>query len=174
MRRLSISEKTKLSLYYGMVIDDTLLRRGCPIKGRRMIFKEAVNSKAYYKLEFIRDDEALKVKVNDANNEKFTYTRNEFEELKKYNKQVVYSVAVNFIDKLSQHIFNKKISTKKAVEKLFSLDQKPFDIEMEFDSGGGIISFPVANDTEVIKFDSNEIKDLNPDKIDRIAKYLLR
>jgi hypothetical protein len=139
-----------------------------------MIFKEAVNSKAYYKLEFLKDAEALKIHINDGDNQKFEFTWNEFEKQKNSSLQVVYKVAVNFIDKLSQHIFNKKMSTKKAVEKLFSLDQKPFDIEMKFDSGGGIISFPVADDTEVIKFDSNEIEDLNPDKIDRIAKYLLR
>lgn len=172
MKRLSIEEKAKLSLYYGIVIDETLLRRSIG-KNKHMIFKEAINSKAFYKLEFLKDVEALKIHINDGDNQKFEFTWNKFEKQKNLSLQVVYSVAVNFMDKLSQHIFNKKMSTKKAVEKLFSLDQKPFDIEMEFDSGGGIISFPVTNDTEVIKFDSEETKDLNPDKVDRIAKYLL-
>lgn len=172
MRRLSIEEKAKLSLYYGIVIDDTLLRRSIG-KNKHMIFKEAISSKALYKLEFVKDVEALKIQINDGDNQRFEFTWNEFEKQKNSNLRVVYSVAVNFVDKLSQHIFNKKMSTKKAVEKLFSLDQKPFDIEMEFDSGGGIISFPLTDDTEVIRFDSSEIKDLNLDKVDRIAKYLL-
>ncbi len=172
MRRLSISEKAKLSLYYGVIMDDTLLRRSIN-KNKHMIFKEAINDKAFYRLEFVKDIEALKIIVNDGDNQRFEFTWGEFEKQKNTSLQVVYEVAVNFINKLSRHIYNKKMSTKKAVEKLFSLDQNPFDIEMEFDNVGGIISFPVANDTKVIKFDSNEIRDLNPGKIGEVAKYLL-
>ena len=72
-------------------------------------------------------------------------------------------------------MYKKNTSLDKEIKQLFSINKQPFDIVIEYNKDGMGIDIPGMNkNDEIIKFDIAEIESLNPEKLDKIAKYLLK
>ena len=174
VNKLSISEEAKLTLIYDLPFNDTYLRRHNNTRMKHMVFKQVLNE-AIDKIEFKKDKNGgIYINRNDKDNDSYTYSWSEFLNLKNSKEEVLFNIIEKFINQLSLKVFDKKLPLKQAVEKLFILNDKPFDIEIEFNDHGGIIDIPFSeNDSEIIHFDKGEMEKLNPDKLDKIAKYFL-
>jgi len=174
MKKFEDWEIAKKSLDLGIYFDNTYLRRWRNIK-KNMVFKHVLKE-AIDKIEFKKNLQGkIYITRHDKDNQIYRYTWQEFLNLKNAKEEVLFSLIEKFIHKIYHHIYNKNISLEKEVRQLFSLDKKPFDLEIKFNDYDGIIDFPISEkDSEIIKFDIAEIESLNSEKLDRITSYLLR
>jgi len=177
MKKFEEWEVAKKSLKYGICCDDDYLRRwkyAHQGEVKFMVFKKVL-SESIYKIEFFKFNNILKIKIDDSEGKIRKISIKDFINLKNTNEGQMVKMVEKFIDDLCFHMFKKHIPLDKAIKQLFSLDKNPFDIVIEYDKDGGGINIPgLNNEDEIIKFDVAEIESLNPDKLDRIASYLLR
>jgi len=177
MKKFEDWEIAKKSLRYGICCDDTYIRRYkyTNYKGIKFMVFKKVLQESIYKIEFSKFNNNLKVKIDDDEGNIRNISINDFINLKNTNEQQMFKMVEKFVNHLYYHIFNKHVPFEEAIKKLFSLNKNPFDIVIEYNKDGIGIDIPGMNkEDEIIKFDIAEIESLNSEKLDKIAKYLLK
>lgn len=176
MKKFEEWEIAKLSLKNNICYDDTYLRRFKykHYKGIKFMIFKKVLQESIYKIEFCKFQGKIIVKIDDEEGIKKRISIEDFINLENTNEQDMFKMVKTFIHGLYYYMYKKNTSLDKEIKQLFSINKQPFDIVIEYNKDGMGIDIPGMNKDEIIKFDIAEIESLNPEKLDKIAKYLLK